>query len=131
MLVFADCPHCSSLYSLLRRITKVGHPDCTRLSPFTCKLVKGIVQWLVIFAQLSILGMSFIALASMGNSVYNQYSFLTIGSMLFGAATIFVTSIMTFAIATQNRFFTTVKYSGYVCLCAWDDDVHYQLSERH
>jgi hypothetical protein len=53
-------------------------------------------------------------LASMGNSVYNRCGIVTMVSMLTGIAALAITSIFTFVDTTQNEYFTTIKYSGYV-----------------
>lgn len=99
---------------MLRVIRKVGHPKCTVLSQFSCKLVSGIVQWLILFVQLSVLGFAFIALVNMGNSVYNKLSFVTVGGIFGGMATLALTTIVTFFIFIQSKWLSTKKYSGCV-----------------
>jgi hypothetical protein len=83
-----------------------------KLSDFTCKLITGIVQWLILFVQLSVLGFSFIALVNMGNSVYNKLSLVTLGGIATGMATLVLTTIVTFFVYIHNNYFSTKKYSG-------------------
>jgi hypothetical protein len=94
-------------------------------------LVSGIVQWLIIFTELSVGGFVFIALASMGNSVYNRCGIVTMVSMLTGIAALGITSIFTFVDTTQNEYFTTVKYSGYVRFCVSPDAMRLFVCSEH
>lgn len=72
-------------HSNLSSITKL---DCNNMSETGCQICQAIVNWLVIMAELSILGTAFIVSASLGNSVYpTNFLWIVIGM---GAVSLFV-----------------------------------------
>ena len=78
--------------------------DCDDFSSeFGCRVVGSIVAWLLIFAQLSILGTLFVVCASLGNSVYAIRSYRSLVYVLLGLAALAISTVASYFY--QREFF--------------------------
>jgi len=85
--------------------------DNTTLSQFGCLTVNGIVIWLEIFLELSVLGTLFIFLSTLGNSVYDlqQSKWKAILMNCLGIAVVVFCTILAFPYEVETPFFVTKK----------------------
>ena len=67
------------------------------------------MAWLIIFAQLSILGTSFVFLASAGNSIYAKQNLISLALLLVGIATLVVCCILSYIYEVETFFASTVR----------------------
>lgn len=64
-----------------------GRTECDRFkSEFACSIANAISNWLIIFTQLSIMGVAFITLGSAGNSIYAKADCWSLLHLLIGMA---------------------------------------------
>ena len=75
---------------------------------FGCTIVNGITSWLVIFVQLSVVGMLYIFLGSAGNSISDN-KVVTVVRLLIGMTTILFVTILSLFIVIDTAFVSTVK----------------------
>lgn len=68
-----------------------------------------IAGWLVLFAQLSILGTSFVVLSSLGNSVYNQRDCLSLFNVFIGIVTLAFACILPYFVQIEIFFASSVR----------------------
>jgi hypothetical protein len=57
-------------------------------SEFGCRIVNSIISWVLIFAQLTILGSTFVILSSAGNSIYLEHTWKSMGYVMVGFTTL-------------------------------------------
>jgi hypothetical protein len=74
--------------------------------------VNSIISWLIIFAQLSILGTLFVSCTSAGNSIYLQQNLSSIVAILVGMASLVVAAILSFAFEIKFLLIDTTKSDG-------------------
>jgi len=82
---------------------------------FGCVLGEAIIDWLIIFVQLSVLGVFFLFLSTLGNSTYiNEGNrWVSLACVLVSIAVIVVTTILSFAYRVKTVAFSTVKQDQY------------------
>ena len=86
----------------------IGNHDCDKFnSDFSCRVTLSIVAWLSVFAQLSILGTSFVLLASAGNSVYVKRDCFSLVGILVGIGTLVICCICSYFVKVRIFFANT------------------------
>jgi len=85
--------------------------DCssTFKSEFGCRVVNSIISWLVIFAELTILGSVFVILSSAGNSIYLQHTWSSLAGVLVGIASITFATILSYVYDVKFLLIDTRK----------------------
>jgi hypothetical protein len=78
-------------------------------SEFGCRIVNSIISWLLIFAQLTILGSIFVILTSAGNSIYLQHDWKSVGYILVGFISLFVFCILSYIFEVEFLLINTFK----------------------
>jgi hypothetical protein len=87
---------------------KWGQVSCDRLGEFGCKIVNGILRWLVIFLELSILGTAFIFFGSAGNSLF-VHKPLAFIRLLLGMTTVVFATIVSVFVTVDSQVISTTK----------------------
>jgi len=86
-----------------------GKKDCSTSASenemFGCQLANGIVSWFIVMLELSIFGILFICLSSLGNSIYH----VSIPANLLGMGAVASFTIVPFVKEFETDFFSTKK----------------------
>lgn len=82
--------------------------DCDNFSStFGCQVVNAIGGWFAIFAQLCILGGTFMCFGSSGNSIFAQPGLIAIAQLLFGIGIVILFTIVSNYVTWETWFFNT------------------------
>lgn len=97
--------------------SEAGQYDCSvsagETASFGCLLANSITRWLLIFAQLSLVGTSFFFLASLGNDTYTTNRCHSIGFTLISMFTIFLFTCVTYFVGFDAYIIDTNKKQGF------------------
>ena len=86
------------------------NPGSTKFrSEFGCRVVNSIISWMIIMAQLVILGTVFVSLASAGNSIHLQHNFTSLLGVLLGISCITVSCILSYVFEVEILLINTTK----------------------
>ena len=104
-----------SFTASLNRVNCKSSPEDN--ASFGCLIKNGIVNWIIIFGQLTGLGAPFVYIGSMGNGAYSgqarQNRTLLILQHLVSMATVSCMTILPFSFEYQSKFINTKKRPGY------------------
>ncbi|CAB9513809.1 expressed unknown protein [Seminavis robusta] len=93
------------------KFTTEQFPNCT--SELGCKIGVSLLSWIVVFAELSIMGLTWVVLASLGNTNQPTKTVLekvfTVVRLVVSMTVVVIVTIVTFAVETKNEIFDTVK----------------------
>jgi hypothetical protein len=86
--------------------------ECGAMSDVVCGIIQGLLTWLAIMIQLTVLGIIFIGFGSLGNRTYHKKSWLTACSLLISIVVIILTAIIPFfVVRSPFKMFYCMKTS--------------------
>lgn len=92
--------------------TEMGKIDCNTapLNEMGCRLANSLILWFEIFVQLTVIGVPFIYLSTVGNSVHAQRrSLITYIAFPIGIVTVVFYTVVCYSVEFDNKVFSTEK----------------------